>query len=143
MATTMNDTLNVKRDPIKPRSYSRKYWDASREKKLVIQYCKKTGKYQHIPRANSIYTGKRDLEWREVSGKGEVFSFTVARRARPPFQGSEPFLIALVTLKEGVNVMANVVNCTLEDMRIGLPVEPYWHPMPDGTNLLMFQPARG
>jgi uncharacterized protein len=143
MSEKLNDTLSVKRDPVKPRSYSRKYWEATRDKKLLVQYCKKTGKYQYYPRVNSIYTGRRDVEWREVSGKGEVFSFTVARRARDPFRGHEPFLIAMVTLKEGVNVMANMVNCTIEEMRIGLPVAPYWHPMPDGTNLLMFQPDRG
>jgi uncharacterized OB-fold protein len=142
MATTMNNTFDVQREPPKPRSFSKKFWDATREKKLVIQYDRKAGKYQFYPRANSIYNGRRDLEWREVSGQGEVFTFTVARRARPPFTGHEPFLIAMVTLKEGVNVMGNVVNCTLEEMRIGLPVKPYWHPLANGTHLLMFQPDR-
>ena len=61
--------------------------------------------------------------------------------APPPFEGHEPFLIAVVTLNEGVNVMANVVKCDLEQIKIGMKVEPYWHPLPDGTHMLMFQPA--
>jgi uncharacterized OB-fold protein len=141
MSKTVNDTLDITREPPKPRSFSRPFWEATRDKKLMIQYCRKTGKYQFFPRANSIYTGRRDLEWREVSGKGEVFTYTVARRARPPFQGHEPFLIAMVTLDEGVNVMGNVVNCELDQIRIGLRVAPYWHPLSNGTHLLMFQPA--
>jgi len=142
--TAINDTLNIPRQPSAPRTFSKRYWDGTREKKVFLQYDKKTGKYQFYPRANSIYTGRRsDIEWREVSGKGEVFTFTIARRCREPFRGHEPFFIVLVTLDEGVNVMANVVNCSLEEMKIGLRMKPYWHPLPDGTNLLMFEPDRG
>lgn len=139
-ATTLNDTLNVNREAPKPRSFSQPFWDATREKKLVIQFCRRSGKYQFFPRATSIYTGRRDLEWREVSGKGEIFTYTVARRAREPFRGHEPFFIATVTLDVGVNVLANVVHCGLDDMRIGLKVKPFWAPLPNGTHLLMFEP---
>ena len=138
----LNDTLGVVREPPEPRSFSKAYWDATREKRLLVQYDARNGKYQFFPRATSIYTGRRDLEWREVSGKGEIFTYTVARRAREPFQGHEPFFIATVTLDVGVNVLANVVNCGLEEMRIGMPVVPFWAPLPNGTHLLMFQPAR-
>ena len=143
MSTAVNDTLDVKRNPIAPRHYSRQFWEATRQKKLVIQYDRKAGRYQFYPRATSVATGRRrDLEWREVSGKGEIFSFTVARRARPPFEGHEPFVLALVTLDEGVNVLANLIHCTLEEVRIGMRVAPFWVPQPDGTHLLMFEPDR-
>jgi uncharacterized OB-fold protein len=140
MSAPLNDTLSVKREAPKPRSYSKPFWDATREKKLIIQYCRKSGKYQFFPRATSLFTGRPDIEWREVSGKGEVFSYTVARRTREPFQGHEPFFIATVTLDIGVNVLANIVHCELDEMRIGLPVKPFWAPLPNGTNLLMFEP---
>jgi uncharacterized protein len=140
----LNDTLSVKREAPKPRSFSKPYWDATREKKLLIQYCRKTGQYQFFPRATSLFTGRpSDLEWREVSGKGEIFTYTVARRAREPFQGHEPFFIATVTLDVGVNVLGNVVNCTTDEMRIGLKVKPRWAPLPNGAHLLMFEPDRG
>ena len=142
MSTPLNDTLSVKREAPKPRSFSRPFWEATREKKLLVQFCRRSGKYQFFPRATSIYTGRRDLEWREVSGKGEIFTYTVARRAREPFQGHEPFFIATVTLDVGVNVLANVVHCGLDEMRIGMPVVPFWAPLPNGTHLLMFEPER-
>jgi len=47
-----------------------------------------------------------------------------------------------MTLNEGVNVMANVVNCSLEEVKIGPRMKPYWHPLPDGTNLPIFEPDR-
>jgi uncharacterized OB-fold protein len=138
--TQFNDTLSVTREPPKPRSFSKAYWDATRAKKLLIQYDRRSGKYQFFPRATSIYNGRRELEWREVSGKGQVFSYTIAHRARPPFQGHEPFAIGLVTLDEGVNVMGNIVHCTREQLKIGMRVKPFWAPLGNGTHLLMFEP---
>jgi len=138
----INDTLDVRREPPRWRSFSKTFWDATREKRLLLQYDPKTDRYQHFPRACGIATGSPALEWREVSGKGEIFSYTIARRARPPFAGHEPFFIVLVTLDQGVNVMANMVNCSLEEMKIGLRVKPYWAPLSNGTHLLMFQPDR-
>jgi uncharacterized OB-fold protein len=141
-APTIRDTLDVKREPVPSRTFSKAYWDASRDKKLVLQYDPKTRRYQHFPRPASIVTGHRDLEWREVSGKGEVFSYTIARRTREPFAGHEPFFIVMVTLEEGVNVMGNMVGCAHAEMKIGLRVKPYWAPLSNGTHLLMFQPDR-
>ncbi|HWL03873.1 MAG TPA: Zn-ribbon domain-containing OB-fold protein [Xanthobacteraceae bacterium] len=139
----INETLHIPRQPSAPRTFSQPYWDGTREKKIMLQYDKKAGRYQFFPRATSIYSGRRsDIEWREASGKGEVFTYTIARRCREPFRGHEPFFIVLVTLDEGVNVMANTVNVGLDEMKIGLRMKPYWHPLPDGTNLLMFEPDR-
>jgi len=139
---TLNDTLGVKRD-IKHYDFSMPHWEATRQKKLVIQFCKATGKYQHYPRPVSIFTGRRrDIEWREVSGDGTVLSYTVTHRGPPAFRGVEPYAVVSVTLDVGVNVIANIVNCKSEELAIGMKVKPYWHPLDDGTHLLMFQPHR-
>lgn len=141
-SNALNDTFEVKRT-IKPYSFSRPFWEATRQKKLVIQYCRSTGKYQHHPRPTSIFTGRRrDLEWREVSGKGEVYSWTIARRGPAPFQGHEPYLVISVTLDVGVNLIANMVHCGADEIRIGMKVVPYWLPLENGTHLLMFEPDR-
>jgi uncharacterized protein len=138
----IKDTLNVKRESPQWRSFSKAYWDATCEKKLLLQYDPRAKRYQHFPRPTSLVSGHRTLEWREVSGKGEIFTYTIARRTREPFAGHEPFFIVMVTLDEGVNVMANMVNCDTQEMKIGLRVKPYWAPLPNGTHLLMFEPDR-
>lgn len=136
----LNDTLDIERDPIHTRSFTQPYWDATRDKKLLIQYCPRTKQYQFFPRPASRYTGRRDLEWREVSGKGELYSHTIARRTQPPFRGHEPFAIGMVTLEEGVRMMGNLVNIDEDQVRIGMTVKACWAPLPDGYNLLMFEP---
>jgi len=110
----------------------------------VIQYCKATGKYQHFPRPVSIFTGRqRDLEWREVSGKGVVYSYTITERGTPAFRGAEPYAVVSVTLDVGVNFIANIVNCSADELKVGMKVKPYWHSLGDGTHLMMFQPDNG
>ncbi|MCW3837610.1 Zn-ribbon domain-containing OB-fold protein [Sphingomonas canadensis] len=141
--TQLNDMLDIER-PLPPaRSFSAPFWEATREKRLVIQYDRVAGAYQFYPRPTSIHTGRRgNLEWREVSGLGQVFSYTIVRRARPPFRDREPYIVAMVTLDEGVNVMSNIIRCTEEELAQGLRVKPYWHPLSDGRHLLLFEPDR-
>ncbi len=139
--TELDDLASVERPLPVERSFTKPFWDATREKRLLIQYDRAAGAYQFYPRPTSIYSGRAsDLEWREVSGRGKVFTYTIARRARPPFRDHEPFWLALVTLEEGVNVMANIAGCTQERMKIGLRVRPHWQPLSDGRNLLLFEP---
>ncbi len=139
---TVNDTLEIPRGAPTSRSFSQPFWDGTKEKKLKIQFDKSVGKFQWLPRATSRFTGRKSvLEWREVKGEGEIFSFTLVHRARPPFQGKEPFFIAVATLPEGVQIMANTVGITAEEMKVGLEVKPYWHPLPDGYHMLMWQKA--
>lgn len=140
MSETLNDTLSVERQAPRHYPFSEPFWQGTREKKLMVQYCRKSGAYQFYPRPVSIFTGGRDLEWREVSGRGEVFSWTIEHVARPPFVGHTPFVIALVTLDEGVNMIANLINCPAEGVKIGMRVHAAWTPLPDGTNLLLFEP---
>ena len=140
MTTLLNDTLDVARTAPRTFSFSKPFWDGTRERKVLLQYCRTTGLYQFYPRPVSIFTGRRDFEWREVSGRGEIFAFSVAHIARPPFAGHTPYLIATVTLDEGVNVIANVIRCPIDRIAVGMRVRPAWAPLPDGTNLLLFEP---
>ncbi|WP_423603464.1 Zn-ribbon domain-containing OB-fold protein [Sphingomonas sp. MS122] len=138
-----SDLLDIER-PLPPaRSFSEPFWEATREKRLLLQYDRVAEAYQFYPRPTSIHTGRRsNLEWREVAGRGRVFSYTIVRRARPPFRDREPYALAMVTLDEGVNVMGNVVNCAEEELETGLRVKPCWLPLPDGRHLLLFEPDR-
>ena len=72
--------------------FTEPYWEGTKQKKLLVQYCKPTGKYQHFPRPVSIFTGRRrDLEWREVSGKGVVYSYTITRARHAGLPWHQPY----------------------------------------------------
>jgi uncharacterized OB-fold protein len=52
----------------------------------------------------------------------------------------EPYAIAFVTLAEGVRIMTNVVNCDLDELRIGQELQLLWQAAEDGTPIPVFAP---
>src|SRR5574341_1778552 len=105
------DPLAGQRPVPVPLSFSKPFWDAARKGVLLLQYCPVAGKYQFYPRPVSVYTGKRNLEWRQASGKGTVYTYTTTYRPPAPFKDVPPYLIATVELEEKVRIMTNLINC--------------------------------
>lgn len=59
-----------------------------------------------------------------VSGRAEVATFTINRQAWQ--EGLErPFIIAVVEIEEqeGLRLTTNIVNCSIDDVYIGMPVQ--------------------
>ena len=140
MVQTLKDISGVERAPIHPYSFSKPYWEGTRERKLMLQFCPRARQYQFFPRPVSIFTGRRDLEWREVDGRGSLYTYTVTVLGPGAFRGHEPYAIGLVELDVGVRIIGNIVGAEADAIRIGMRVKPHWLPLADGTHLLMFEP---
>ncbi len=57
------------------------------------------------------------------SGEGEIFSFTVMHDAPIGYEDNTPFTVALVKLKEGPVVTAQLTDLGDQPVEIGMPVE--------------------
>ena len=127
----------------RPNTYMRTqpFWDAAEERRLVIQYCPATGRFQHFPRPVSLYTGRRNVEWREVSGRGTLYSWTLTRVAWPGHESRVPYICALVDLDEGVRVLANLYNVEPEKVSICMPVRLVWERLGYKINYPAFEPV--
>lgn len=125
--------------PIK-QDFSKPFWDGAAEGKLMLQYCPDSKQYQFYPRPVSVRTGKRTLEWREASGRGTVYSFTVTYRSPIPVKGIKPYVVALVELEEGVRIMANLIGAAPEEAKIGMQVKLAWVKAGE-DNFPAFEPA--
>jgi uncharacterized OB-fold protein len=122
-----------------PTALTEPFYAAAAEGRLLIQRCPATGKAQWYPRAHSIHDIRADPEWLEVSGKGEVYTYSVV--ARGPFDDVEaPYVFAIVELEEGVRLATNIVGVDPADVRIGLPVQVTFQKRGDVT-LPMFTAA--
>lgn len=138
----MTEKRKIARPVPRPNAYmnTAPFWAATREGKLLLQFCKDSGKYQWYPRPVSIYTGKRNLEWREASGKGTLYSWTVTYSAWPGHEDRVPYICAYVDLDEGPRLLCNLLNCARDKVRIGMPVKLVWEKLEDGTNYPAFEP---
>jgi hypothetical protein len=57
------------------------------------------------------------------SGAGKVFTYTVIRVAPEGFKLYTPYLIGVIQLDEGPKVTSQIVDCPLDKVSIGMPVE--------------------
>jgi uncharacterized OB-fold protein len=123
-----------------PSDFSGPFWEATKEHILLLQYDPDVKRYQFFPRPVSIYTGRRSLEWRPAAGTGSVYTFTIVHRAPLPACASRtPYVVASITLDEGVRIMAQLIDCRPEDVRIGMRVRLAWEPRGE-FNLAVFAP---
>lgn len=124
-----------------PDADSRPYWQAAREGRLRVQRCLACGKGIFYPRSICPACGGDRLEWIDASGRGQVYTYTVVRRAPEPFTAETPYVVALVDLREGVRMLSRVVGCPPEGVRIGMPVRVDFQPVTDEIALPVFRPA--
>jgi uncharacterized OB-fold protein len=102
---------------------TRPFWDGTKKHELIIQKCKDCGKYQFYPRTMCSHCLSENIEWVKASGKGKLYSYTIAYRGSPAFSANGPYNIAVIELDEGVRMPGAVVDCKNEDLKCDMRVE--------------------
>ena len=102
---------------------NRFFWTSGEDGQLRFLRCQTCGYYLHPPLPRCPQCGGRELAPEVVSGRGEVFSFTVNHQSWDG--GTDPYAIVLVALpeQEGLRLTSNLVGVPLDEIRIGLPVQ--------------------
>lgn len=119
------------------------FWDGLKAGKILMQHCGACQKWTFYPRRHCSHCLSDQVEFREVSGEGTLYTYTVARiPTLPEFAGPEPQLLAVVELDEGVRVNTTLVGLQESDIEIGMRVKPVRARVSeDGTVLLRFTGA--
>lgn len=125
-----------------PTPVTEPFWQGLNEEKVLLQRCDDCRAWVFYPRSNCSNCLSRNLTWERVSGAGEVYSFTIARRPTAPhFVGLEPQFIAVIELAEGVRLNSVIVNISESDLRVGMQVRPVFDTSQGDQALLHFAPA--
>lgn len=125
-----------------PNALTAPYWQAAHQGELKLPRCEACTKFHFYPRSACPHCGATQLSWQRVSGKGEVYSFTVVHRA--PSKGFEelvPYAVAVVALEEGPHLMTRLKDVDPAEVRIGLRVQVEFEKQDDETTLPVFRPA--
>jgi uncharacterized OB-fold protein len=119
------------------------FWAATADSQFLLQRCRACASAQFYPKVTCTTCGSSDLDWEAASGRGTLHTFTVARRpTHPAFEGTEPYVVAIIELEEGPRVTSNLVECPLDEVRVGMAVELVWDEQnADGIRLPLWQPA--
>ena len=126
-----------------PSPTTQAFWAATADERFLLQRCRACKSAQFYPKTTCTTCGSVELDWEEASGHGTLYTFTVARRpTHPAFTGDEPYVVAIIELAEGPRVTGNLVDCAVDDVRVGMPVELGWdEPDADSIRLPLWHPA--
>src|SRR5262249_3736787 len=120
------------------------YWDALGRHELRLQRCRDCNAFRFYPSPMCHAPDCMSLEydWVQVSGRGEVYTYTVVHRpVSEAWVEDTPYVIAMIKLAEGPFMMSNVIDCRPSDVRIGLPVHVTFRDVTDDVTLPYFRPA--
>jgi uncharacterized OB-fold protein/acyl dehydratase len=101
------------------------FWDGARDHELRIQTCNRCGTKFFPPSPRCSNCGSFDLGHTAASGRATLYSWAAPHH--PQVDGFRyPVLVGLVELEEGTRLVSNVVGCTREQLRVGMPLELCW-----------------
>lgn len=124
------------------RGEERIYFERARQRQLVYQVCDDCGQLIFYLRTVCPACMSMSLTIRESAGRGVVYSYTTQYRpGNPAFADDVPYSIVLVDLDEGVRVLADLVDCEIEDIAIGISVEVLFDDLDEELALPRFRPV--
>jgi uncharacterized protein len=125
---------------------NRHFWQGGEEGELRFLRCRKCRTYIHPPSPICPVDHGKDLAPEAVSGRGTVATFTINHQPWIPGM-AVPYVIALVAIEEqpDVRLQTNIVECAVDDVHIGMPVEVVFDHREDPDDdvwIPLFRPRR-
>jgi uncharacterized protein len=120
-------------------SDSRPYWEGLAQGELRIQVCNSCAKAVFYPRALCPHCFSDQLLWIAASGRGTIYSYTVAHQAFGPFAADVPFVVALIELEEGARMMSRLLDAPRERVTIGAAVKVTFEKVEEDLTLPYFR----
>lgn len=127
-----------------PDVFTKPFWDAAAEHRLVVPKCTACGTFRLPPSAFCWRCQAQDVEWVEHDGTGVVYSFTIIHHPlMPELSDSVPYVPAVVELPgtNGCRLVGALQEVRLDVVRVGLPVELVWRDVREGETVPTFRPA--
>lgn len=110
-------------------AWTQPFWDATAQHSLVAACCSDCGHFRMPPTPFCPCCQSQRITWTPLSGRGEVYAYTIVERAiMPGMDAHLPYVPAVITLEGGggTRLISNVVDVEVADIRVGLPVRVVW-----------------
>jgi uncharacterized OB-fold protein len=120
-------------------SETRPYWEGLAQSELRIQRCDACSRAVFYPRSICPHCHADQLSWIVASGRGTIYSYTVAHQAFGMFADETPFIVAIIELEEGVRMMSRIIDAPRERVAIGLPVQVTFETVGENITLPYFR----
>jgi uncharacterized OB-fold protein len=108
----------------------------------MLPKCRACEKWIWYPRPFCPACEAWDVEWRQASGRGTLYSYSIVHRAMKGWEARAPYVLAMVDLDEGPRLTATLAIAapTPENVRIGMRVRVGFEKLSDALTLPVFTP---
>lgn len=123
-----------------PTPVSAPYFDAAAHGELIFQRCVRGHAFLY-PRSLCPFCHSAELVWERSTGRGEVVTF--APVYRPPWDDLTrpvPYVVALVRLDEGPQLLSTIERTAPAQVHIGLRVKAVFEAVAEDVGLVRFVP---
>jgi uncharacterized OB-fold protein len=125
-----------------PDPETQPFWDAARDRRLLIKRCADCGAAHFYPRPFCPRCWSTAVDWEEASGKAVLYTWSVVHQNDlPPFAERVPYVAAVVDLAEGPRMMTNVVDCDADTLAVGMDLSVAYRDLDDEITIPVFVPA--
>jgi uncharacterized OB-fold protein len=101
-----------------------KYWrEMPRRYRLEAGKCAKCGKIYFPARLVCSDCKGRKFEPVALSREGTLETYTIIHVAPSQFVDQVPYAVGIVRLKEGVAILAQIADCDLKNLKVGMPLK--------------------
>ena len=126
-----------------PDTHTQRFWDAAREHRLEVPRCRECGVFVVPPTGYCPRCREQDYEWVQLSGRATLYTYTVVwHPVVPAMSATVPYVLAVVKLPDAgdTKFVTNIVDCDVDDLRIGQDLEVVWTDHSEGYVLPRFRP---
>lgn len=117
------------------------FWEAALRGELRMQRCSACKHIRFPPGLLCPRCWSEATEWVRLSGRGRVYSWVIVHQSQhPAFNGDTPYNAAIVELEEGPRLHTQIVDCALDQIHIGMPVEVVFEKVREDVALPKFRP---
>jgi uncharacterized OB-fold protein len=130
------ENVHITTDP-----FTETFWQAARDDRLVAPKCADCGTFRLPPTPFCPSCRSTNVDWTELSGRAEVFSFSVVHGY--PGIPDITLVAAVLDLPDapGARLVSNIVDVDPAGISIGDQVEVFFSPIADGWKLPLFRPV--
>jgi uncharacterized OB-fold protein len=126
-------------------AFTRPYWEAAADGRLLLRRCRDCGRAHHYPREFCPCCWSEDVVWEQASGRATLYTWSVVHlNDLPPFGERVPYTAAVVDLAEGPRMMTELVQCDAgPELVPGIELEAGFRRLSDEVVVPVFRPCKG
>jgi len=120
------------------------FWTGCEAGELKLPWCLACHNPHFYPRSFCPHCGHHELEWKNATGQGKIYSFAVVEAPiEKAFAELLPYVVVIVELEEGVRILSHLMESDVDKVYCGQSVRVQFTHMPGEISTAVFIVADG